>query len=44
VREGFLHIARKHPQRVKLIDANRSEEEIAAEIRSDCEAWLEASQ
>jgi dTMP kinase len=40
VREAFLLIARKNPERVKLIDADRSEEEIAEEIASDCVSLL----
>jgi dTMP kinase len=32
VREGFLAEARRHPQRFRVIDANRSPDEVAAEL------------
>ncbi len=35
VREGFLLIAKAEPQRVKLVDANRSVDDIAADIAAD---------
>ncbi|SDO92229.1 dTMP kinase [Paenibacillus sp. yr247] len=41
VREGFHQIAADHPDRVKVINANRSEEEIATEIWSNCNRLLE---
>jgi dTMP kinase len=34
VRAGFLELARAEPQRFRIVDASRSEEEIAADIRS----------
>ena len=34
VRAGFLELARAEPQRFRIIDASRSAEEIAADIRS----------
>lgn len=33
VREGYLMVAEMYPQRIKIIDASRSKEEVAAEIR-----------
>ncbi|MCY9662836.1 dTMP kinase [Paenibacillus chondroitinus] len=41
VREGFHQIASDHPERVRVIDANRSVEEIAADIWSQCNRLLE---
>lgn len=35
VREGFLRIAKAEPQRVLLVDANRTVDRIAAEIEDD---------
>jgi dTMP kinase len=41
VREGFHRIAERHPQRVSVINAHRSENEIALEILVDCKRLLE---
>jgi dTMP kinase len=41
VRAGFHQIAAEHPNRVRVIDANRSEEEIAGDILRDCNRLLE---
>ncbi|MDU0206067.1 dTMP kinase [Paenibacillus sp. MAH-36] len=41
VREGFHQIASDHPERVRVIDANRSVDEIAADIWSQCNRLLE---
>ncbi len=41
VREGFHEIAQCSAQRVKVIDANRSADEIFAEISADCLLLLE---
>lgn len=41
VREGFHQIASDHPERVTVINANRSVEEIAADIWSQCNRLLE---
>ncbi|UKS26197.1 dTMP kinase [Paenibacillus sp. HWE-109] len=41
VRAGFHQIAADHPERVQVVDANRSEEEIAADIWTDCNQLLE---
>ncbi|GFZ99890.1 thymidylate kinase [Paenibacillus marchantiophytorum] len=41
VRAGFHQIAADHPERVRVVDANRSEEEIAADIWTDCNQLLE---
>ncbi|WP_274365817.1 dTMP kinase [Paenibacillus thermotolerans] len=40
VREAFLLIARKNPQRVLLVNADRTEEEIAADIAADSDSLL----
>lgn len=40
VREAFLLIARMNPQRVQLVNADRTEEEIAADIAADCDSLL----
>lgn len=40
VREGFLLIAKAEPQRVVLIDGNRSEDEVAADIAADLDRLL----
>ncbi|MGG1514662.1 dTMP kinase [Paenibacillus oryzisoli] len=40
VREGFHAIAADNPARVCVIDAHRSEDAIAADIRQDCEQLL----
>lgn len=36
VREAFLRLAADDPQRIRVIDASRPEEEIAREIAADC--------
>ncbi|MDR6885120.1 dTMP kinase [Bacillus sp. 3255] len=41
VREGFHQIAADHPDRVRVIDANRSVEEIAEDIWTQCSRLLE---
>lgn len=41
VREGFHQIASDHPERVRVINANRSVEEIAEDIWSQCNRLLE---
>jgi dTMP kinase len=41
VREAFLKIAREHQQRVCLVDANRTEDEIAEDILKDCQRLLD---
>ncbi|MDQ0902883.1 dTMP kinase [Paenibacillus sp. V4I7] len=41
VREGFHQIAADHPERIRVVNANRNEEEIAIEIRTDCNRLLE---
>jgi len=41
VREGFHQIAADHPERVRVINANRNEEEIAKDIWTDCNRLLE---
>ncbi|UJF33142.1 dTMP kinase [Paenibacillus hexagrammi] len=41
VRDGFHQIAAEEPQRVKVIDANRTEAEIAEDILIDCKRLLE---
>lgn len=41
VREGFLRIAQAEPQRVRLLDAARTEDELAGEILSDVRRLLE---
>lgn len=40
VREGFLTLANQFPERIRVVDADRTEEEIAAEIYADCKDWL----
>lgn len=35
IREGFLNLAKKYPQRIKTIDAKASQEAIAKEIKKD---------
>jgi len=40
LREGFLEIARKNPDRCIIIDATRSVEEIQAELRAELESRL----
>ncbi|WP_126424656.1 dTMP kinase [Brevibacillus marinus] len=44
VRNGFRQIAEQYPQRVRLIDANRSIEQVHAEIMADFQAWQAANQ
>lgn len=39
VREGFRKIAEQHPERVRLIDATRSIEQVHQEIMTDFLAW-----
>ncbi|NOV02430.1 dTMP kinase [Paenibacillus planticolens] len=41
VRKGFHQIASDHPERVQMINANRSVEEIADDIWSQCNSLLE---
>ncbi|WP_261303539.1 dTMP kinase [Paenibacillus andongensis] len=41
VREGFHQIAADHPERVRVVNANRNEEEIAKEIWTDCNRLFE---
>ncbi|NQX70573.1 dTMP kinase [Paenibacillus alba] len=41
VRAGFHQIAADHPERVRVVNANRSEVEIATEIWEDCNRLLE---
>ena len=41
VRAGFHQIASDHPDRVLVIDANRSVDQIAADIWQDCKQLLE---
>ncbi|WP_373277051.1 dTMP kinase, partial [Calditerricola satsumensis] len=36
VREAFLRLAANDPQRIRVLDASRPEEEIAREIAADC--------
>lgn len=40
VREGFHQIAADHPERVRVVNANRNEEEIAKDIWTDCNHLL----
>lgn len=40
VREGFHQIAADHPERVRVVNANRNEEEIAKDIWMDCNHLL----
>lgn len=40
VRQGFLEIAKEHPQRIRVIDAKRSVEAMAEEIFADFTRWL----
>ncbi len=40
VNRGFLEEAKKHPERIAVIDAGRSIEDVAAEIRRDAEKLL----
>ncbi|KRF28699.1 dTMP kinase [Paenibacillus sp. Soil787] len=41
VREGFHQIAADHPERVRVVNANRNQEEIAKDIWTDCNRLLE---
>lgn len=41
VRAGFHQIAKDHPDRVRVIDANRAVDQIAKDIWLDCEQLLE---
>ena len=41
-RDGFLALAKRHPERFRVIDGNRTEAEVAAEILSLTLAWLAA--
>jgi len=43
VRQGFLALAKQHPDRYAVIDASRPAEEIAAEIRARVEPLLRAA-
>jgi len=43
VREGFLALARAHPERIKMIDASQTPEDIHREIISLVEALLQAN-
>ena len=43
VREGFLALARAHPERIKIIDASQTPEDIHREIISLVEALLQAN-
>lgn len=40
VREGFHQIAAEQPERVRIINAHRTEDEIAADISVDCKRLL----
>lgn len=40
VRQGFLEIAKEHPQRIRVIDAKRPVNEMAEEIFADFSNWL----
>ncbi|MNC76876.1 Thymidylate kinase [compost metagenome] len=40
VREGYQMLARKYPERIRVIDASRSKEEVAAEIKTELAAVL----
>jgi dTMP kinase len=40
VRRGYLAIARRHPKRVKVVNANRSTEEVQCEIRQIVDKFL----
>ncbi|UFJ40516.1 dTMP kinase [Brevibacillus humidisoli] len=39
VRDGFQHIARQHPERIRLVDADRSIDEVHEEIMADFWEW-----
>jgi dTMP kinase len=40
VRQGFLEIAKEHPQRIRVIDAKRPVNKMAEEIFADFSNWL----
>ena len=40
VRQGFLQLAAQSPRRIKVVDADRSEEEIRAEVTKFVLAWI----
>lgn len=40
VREGYLLIAKMYPERIRIVDASRSKEQVAAEIRRQLSAIL----
>lgn len=40
VREGYLLIAEMYPERIRIVDASRSKEQVAAEIRRQLSATL----
>ncbi len=40
LRAGFLELAREYPDRVRLIDGNRPEAEVAAEVLAQAQAFL----
>ncbi|WP_018753504.1 dTMP kinase [Paenibacillus sanguinis] len=40
VREGYLLIAKMYPERIRIVDASRSKEQVAAEIRRQLSATL----
>lgn len=39
-RNGFLDLAARHPERFRVIDGNRPEAEVAAEVQATALAWL----
>jgi dTMP kinase len=41
VRAAYLEIARSHPQRVRLIDANLSLQQVSDQVRAEVTAFLE---
>ncbi|MVP02155.1 dTMP kinase [Paenibacillus lutrae] len=41
VRDGFMTLLEENPDRIRLINANRSEDEIAADILRDCNELLD---
>ncbi len=42
VREGFLELAEQNPERIRVVDASRSIEQITQEILADFNDWLDA--
>ncbi|MNN11801.1 Thymidylate kinase [compost metagenome] len=40
VREGYQIVARKYPERIRIIDASGSKEEVAAQIKTELAAVL----